>query len=154
MVAVHSVVLAAAFALSLVQAPGRLSLFTYSRDSAAGFKDERLDAFRRELGEHVDSFTEVAYSREQAQVSVQFLGQGELTMELGDGDEPVRYLWRFDETAPKTWALVRVGPRGPREKFSKEFAVEGRGARDLSRLAKAVADWIRENAAAIRAVQR
>jgi hypothetical protein len=144
---VHRVALAAAFALSLVQAPSRLSLFTYSRDSAAGFKDERLDAFRRELGEHADSFTEVAYSRQGAQVSVQFLGQGELTIELVD-DEPPRYLWRPDEAAPKAWAIVRVGAG---EKFSKEFAVEGRGARDLSRLAKAIADWIRENAAAIRA---
>ena len=134
-------------ALTLFQAPSRLSLFTYSRDSAHGFKDELLDAFRRELGKHVDSFTEVAYSREQAQVSVQFLGPGDLTVELGDGDEPARYLWRLDETAPKTWAVVRVGQMG---KFSKEFSVEGRGARDLGRLAKAIADWIRENSAAIR----
>ena len=134
-------------ALTLLQAPSRLGLFTYSRDSAQGFKDELLDAFRRELGKHTDSFTEVAYSREQAEVSVQFLGQGDLTVELADGpdgEETARYLWRFDETAPKTWALVRVG------KFSKEFSVEGRGARDLSRLAKVIADWIRENSAAIR----
>jgi hypothetical protein len=139
--------LAALFALTLLQAPGRLGLFTYSRDSAQGFKDELLDAFRRELGKHTDSFTEVAYSREQAEVSVQFLGQGDLTIELADGsdgEETARYLWRFDETAPKTWALVRVG------KFSKEFSVEGRGARDLSRLAKTIADWIRENSTAIR----
>jgi hypothetical protein len=135
------------YAVTLLQAPSPLSLFTYSRDSVHGFKDELLDAFRRELGKHTDSFTEVAYSREQAQVSVQFLGQGDLTVELGDGDETARYLWRFDETAPKTWALVRVGRTG---KFSKEFSVEGRGARDLSRLAKDIADWIRENAAAIR----
>ncbi len=140
-------------ALTLLQAPSRLSLFTYSRDSAHGFKDELLDAFRRELGKHVDSFTEVAYSREQAQVSVQFLGQGELTVEIGDENEPTRYLWRFDETAPRTWALVRIGrmgQKGQKGKFSKEFSVEGRGARDLSRLAKTVADWIRENSAAIR----
>jgi hypothetical protein len=135
------------FALTILQAPSRLSLFTYSRDSVHGFKDELLDAFRRELGKHAESFTEVAYSREQAQVSVQFLGPGELAVELGDGDEPARYSWRFDETAPKTWALVRVGRKGT---FSKEFSVEGRGARDLSRLAKAIADWVRDNSAAIR----
>jgi hypothetical protein len=137
-------------ALTILQAPSRLSVFTYSRDSVHGFKDEILDAFRRELGKHADSFTEVAYSREQAQVSVQFLGQGDLTVELGDGDEPARYLWRFDETAPKTWALVRVGQMGRKGTFSKEFSVEGRGTRDLSRLAKAIADWIRDNSAAIR----
>ncbi len=131
-------------ALAIVQAPGRLSLFTYSRDTLHGFKDEQLDVFRRELGKHADSFTEVAYSREQAEVSVQFLGQGDLEVELGDGDEGTRYRWRFDETATKTWALVRVG------KFSKEFWVEGQGVRDLSRLAKKIADWIRENSAAIR----
>jgi hypothetical protein len=139
--------LALVLALTLVQAPSPLSLFTYSRDSAHGFKDDLLDVFRRELGEHANSFTEVAYSREQAQVSVQFLGQGDLTVELGDGNEAARYLWRFDETAPRTWAIVRIGPRG---KYSKEFWVEGRGARDLSRLAKAIADWIRDNDAAIR----
>ena len=146
-------------ALTLLQAPSRLSLFTYSRDSVHGFKDELLDAFRRELEKHVDSFTEVAYSREQAHVSVQFLGQGDLTVELGDGDEPARYRWRTDETAPRTWALVRIGQMGQKGQmgqmgqkgmFSKEFSITGRGARDLSRLAKAIADWIRENSAAIR----
>ena len=140
-------------ALALLQAPSRISLFTYSRDSAHGFKDDLLDVFRRELGKHADSFTEVAYSREQAQVSIQFLGQGDLTVELGDGDEPARYLWRFDEAAPRTWAIVRIGgmgQKGQKGKFSKEFSVEGTGARDLSRLAKAIADWIRENSAVIR----
>ena len=140
-------VVAVLFALALFQAPSPLSLFTYSRDSAHGFKDDLLDAFRRELEKHADSFTEVAYSREQAQVSIQFLGHGDLTVELGDGGEPARYLWRFDETAPRSWAIVRVGRMGT---FSKEFWVEGRGARDLSRLAKAIAEWIRENSAAIR----
>ncbi len=134
-------------AVTLLQAPSPLSLFTYSRDTVHGFKDELLDAFRRELGKHVDSFTEVAYSREQAQVSVQFLGPGDLTVELGDGDQPARYLWRVDENAPRTWALIRIGRAGA---FSKEFSVEGRGARDLSRLAKSIADWIQENASAIR----
>jgi hypothetical protein len=135
------------YAVTLLQAPAPLSLFTYSRDSAHGFKDDLLDAFRRELGEHAGSFTEVAYSREQAQVSVQFLGQGDLTVELGDGDQPVRYLWRLDENAPRTWALVRIGLPG---EFAKEFSVEGRGTRDLSRLAKSIADWIQENQSAIR----
>jgi hypothetical protein len=124
-----------------------LSLFTYSRDSAAGFKDEILEAFRRELGKQVDSFTEVAYARDEAQVSVQLLGQGDLTVELSDGGDAVRYLFRFDEAAPRIWALVRVG------EFVKEFSVEGRGARDLSRLAKAIADWIRDNSSAIRAAR-
>jgi len=144
---VHLNLVAVVFALTVMQAPSRLGLFTYSRESAHGFKDHLLDAFRRELGKHADSFTEVAYSREQAQVSIQFLGQGDLTVELGDGDEPARYLWRFDEAAPRTWAVVRIGRKGT---FSKEFSVEGTGARDLSRLAKAIADWIRENSAAIR----
>ena len=138
---------AVVYAVALLQEPSSLSLFTYSRDSAHGFKDEFLEAFRRELGKHVDSFTEVAYSREQAHVRVQFLGQGELTVELGDGDQPVRYLWRLDENAPRTWALVRIGLPG---EFAKEFSVEGRGARDLSRLAKSIADWIQENQSAIR----
>jgi hypothetical protein len=142
---VSSIVIAAIATLPLLQAPSRLSLFTYSRDSAAGFKDELLDAFRRELLKQVDSFTEVAYSRDEAQVSVQFLGQGELTLELGDEGDSVRYLWRYDEAAPRTWALVRVGG------FVKEFSEEGRGARDLGRLAKSISDWIRDNSAAIRA---
>lgn len=140
-------------ALTLLQAPSRLSLFTYSRDSVHGFKDELLDTFRRELGKHADSFTEVVYSREQARVSVLFLGQGDLTVELGDGSEPARYSWRFDDAARRTWALVEIdqkGQLGQMRKFSKEFSVEGGGVRDLSRLAKTIADWIEENAAAIR----
>ncbi len=132
------------FLLALLQAPSRLSLFTYSRDSVHGFKDELLDAFRRELSKHVESFAEVAYSREEAQVSVQFLGPGELEVEIGEADAPARYVFRSNETAPRTWAIVRVG------NFSKEFSVEGRGARDLSRLSKSIADWIRDNSAAIR----
>lgn len=127
-----------------LQAPRRLSLYTYSRDSASGFKDELLDVFRRELGKHLESKTEVAYGREGADVSVQFLGQGELTVELGGEGEQARYLWRGDETAPRMWALVRV------QKFSKEFSLAGSGSRDLSRLAKSVADWIQENATSIR----
>jgi hypothetical protein len=140
-------VLTAVLTAVLVQGEERLSVHTYSRDSAVGFKDELLDTFRRELGKYLESFAEVAHSREEARVSVQFLGQGELTVEIGE-DEPPRYLWRFDETAGKTWALVRVG------KFSKEFGVEGRGARDLGRLAKTIADWIRENEATIRGPRR
>ncbi len=142
-----SIVVAALWTAALVQAEGRLRVYTYSRDSAVGFKDELLESFRRELGKHIESIAEVAYTREEAQVSIQFLGQGELTVELGE-DEPPRYLWRFDETASRTWALVRIG------KFSKEFAVEGRGARDLGRLAKTIADWIRENEPTIRGPKR
>jgi hypothetical protein len=127
-----------------LQAPRRLSLYTYSRDSASGFKDELLDVFRRELGKHLESGTEVAYDRKGADVSVQLLGQGELTVVLGDEGDAARYLWRSDEASPRMWALVRV------QKFSKEFSLAGSGGRDLSRLAKIVADWIRENASAIR----
>jgi hypothetical protein len=131
-------------ALALVQEPSPLSLFVYSRDSIHGFKDELLDVFRRELGKHVESIAEVAYSREEAQVSVQFLGQGELELELGEAEAPARHVFRLDETAPRTWALVRVG------NFAKEFSVEGTGARDLGRLSKSIADWMRANASAIR----
>ena len=141
-------------ALVLAQEPSPLSLFVYSRDTIHGFKDELLDTFRRELGKNVESFTEVAYSREEAQVSVQFLGQGDLEVELGDAGEPVRYLWRKDENGPRTWALVRVARKGQLNQlgmFSKEFSVDGGGGRDLSRLAKLIADWIRENSSAIRA---
>jgi hypothetical protein len=141
-------------ALALAQEPSPLDLFVYSRDTLHGFKDEFLDTFRRELGKHVESFTEVAYSREEAQVSVQFLGRGDLEVELGDAGEPVRYLWRSDENAARTWALVRVARKGQLGElgvFSKEFSVDGGGGRDLSRLAKSIADWIRENSSAIRA---
>lgn len=131
-------------ALALAEAPSRLSLFTYSRDSLHGFKDEALEVFRRELGKHAESFAEVAYSTQEARVRVQLLGPGELQVEIGDEEESSRYLFRSDPAAPKTWALVRIG------KFAKEFSVEGRGQRDLSRLAKNVADWLRENEANVR----
>jgi hypothetical protein len=130
------------------QPAGRIRLYSFSRDSAAGFQDELQDVFRRELGKHVESFTEVAYDLEGAQVSVQFLGQGDLTVELGEPGEPARYLWRPDEQGTRFWALVRVGS------FSKEFSLEGSTARDLSRLAKKVADWIRDNSGPIREKSR
>lgn len=126
------------------QAPRPLRLYVFSRDSAFGFKDELLDLFRRDVGKYLESVSELAYDREDADVSVQFLGQGELTVELGDGTGSAHYLWRGDEEAERMWALVRV------QKFSKEFSLAGSGSRDLSRLAKNIADWIRENSVAIR----
>jgi hypothetical protein len=128
------------------QEPGPLSLYAYSRDSAEGFKDDLLDVFRRELGKHLEAVTAVAYERKDADVSVLFLGQGELTVELGDEGEPVRHLWREDDEAGRMWALVRI------RSFSKEFSLEGSGSRDLGRLAKTIADWIRDNATTIRRV--
>jgi hypothetical protein len=130
--------------VALSQAPDRIGLYTYSRDSAAGFQDELLDVFRRELLKHASGFSEVAYSAREARVRVQFLGPGELEAELRPDDEPIRYFFRPYGNAPRTWALIRVGG------FSKEFATEGSGARDLSRLAQSVAEWIRTNSTAIR----
>jgi hypothetical protein len=126
------------------QAPSRLSLYAFSRDSDSGFKDELLDTFRRELGKQLESVTELAYDRKDADVGVQFLGQGELTVELDAEGETSRYLWRADDKAERIWALVQV------RKFSKEFSLAGSGGRDLSRLAKNIADWIRDNSVAIR----
>jgi hypothetical protein len=143
-VLVSALVLAAASHAAPVEPASRIRLYTYSRDSAFGFKDELLDAFRRELAKHVETLAEVAYSSEEAQVSVQLLGRGELTAELGLEKEPTRYLFRADDRAPRMWALVRVGS------FSKEFSIEGSGTRDLSRLAKALADWLQENSGTIR----
>jgi hypothetical protein len=128
------------------QPPSRLSVYAFSRDSDSGFKDELLDLFRRELGKQLESVTELAYDRMAADVSVQLLGQGELTVELDAEGETARYLWRGDDKAERIWALVRVG------KFSKEFSLAGSGGRDLGRLAKSIADWIRENSSAIRTV--
>jgi hypothetical protein len=130
--------------LALQTPTARLGLFVYSRDTAHGFKDESLEVFRRAIGEQVEEFLDIAYSREEAYVSVQYLGPGELSVELGEIDEPARYFWRADEKAIRTWAVLRIGS------FSKEFSVEGHGARDLSRLAKMIADWVRENSAALR----
>lgn len=126
----------------------RLRLYSFSRDSAAGFQDELQDVFRRELGKHVESFTEVAYDLAGAQVSVQFLGLGDLTVELGAPDEPARYSWHPDEEGTRFWAIVWVGS------FSKEFSLEGSSARDLSRLANNIAGWIRDNSGAIREKSR
>jgi hypothetical protein len=140
-----SSLLAAFIALvSAHQAPDRIGVYTYSRDSAAGFQDELLDVFRREIGKQAAAFTEVAYSAREARVRVQFLGPGELEAELRPDDEPIRYFFRPHGGATRTWALVRVGG------FSKEFSVEGAGARDLGRLAQEVAEWIRANSTAIR----
>lgn len=121
-----------------------LGIYTYSLDSDAGLHDEELDVFRRELGEHVASFGEMAYSRDEADVSVQFLGQGELSLRLGERGQLEGYSFAPDEGAPRMWALVHLGG------YSRAFAVEGRGARKMSELGKTIADWVRERSSAIR----
>lgn len=118
------------------QAPGRISVYTYSRDSAAGFKDDRLDIFRRELGRYIATFMEVAYDTESAQVRLLFLGPGELSVALGPDGETEHHLFTPEEKADRTWVVLRV------ETFSKEFSVLGSGGRDLTRLAKSVSDWL------------
>ena len=127
--------------------PRRVGIYTYSRDSSQGFKDERLDAFRRDLGKYASPLMELAYSRESAQITVQFLGQGELAIELDTTGKAVRHLWTPDDKARRMWAIVRLGHEQP---FSKEFSVAGSGGRDLSRLARAIGDWLQENSSIIR----
>jgi hypothetical protein len=126
------------------QAATRLGVYTYSLDSNAGFQDELVDLFRRELGKHVAPFGEMAYSRAEADVAVQLLGQGELTLQLGGDGEPEGYLFEPDEGARRLWALVHVGD------YSRAFAVEGSGGRKMSELGKAIADWINDRSTAIR----
>ena len=48
------------------------------------------------------------------------------------------------------WAIVRMGPGESAPPFSKEFSVAGSGGRDLSRLAKAIGDWLQQNSSIIR----
>ena len=127
--------------------PNPVGIYTYSRDSNQGFKDEHLDTFRRDLGKYASPLMELAYSRESAQITVQFLGQGDLTIELDTTGKAVRHLWSPDDKARRMWAIVRMGRDQP---FSKEFSVTGSGGRDLSRLAKAIGDWLQENSTIIR----
>ena len=124
-----------------------VGIYTYSRDSESGFKDERLDMFRRELGKYASPLMELSYSRESAQLTVQFLGQGNLAIELDSTGEAVRHLWTPDDKAPRLWAIVRMAHPKP---FSKEFSVGGSGGRDLSKLAKDIGDWIQQNSTVIR----
>lgn len=126
------------------QAADPLALYVFSLDSDSGFEDELLDVFRRELGRHVESFTQVAYSRDDADVAVQFLGQGELAIELSAAGETRGYAFTPDESAPRMWALVHVGGH------SRAFAVEGTGARKMSELGQYVARWIRDRSTTIR----
>ncbi len=127
--------------------PNPVGVYTYSRDSNHGFKDEHLDLFRRDLGKYSSPLMELAYSRESAQITVQFLGQGELAIELDTTGRAVRHLWTPDDKARRIWAIVRIGHDQP---FSKEFSVTGSGGRDLNRLAKAIGDWLKENSSIIR----
>ena len=87
---------------------------------------------------------ELAYSRESAHVTVLYLGQGRLAVELDNAGRTVRHLWTPDEEAKKMWAVLRVGT------FSKEFSERGSGGRDLSRLAKSIGEWLQANATVIR----
>ena len=127
--------------------PNPVGIYTYSRDSNQGFTDEHLDTFRRDLGKYGSPLMELAYSRESAQITVQLLGQGDLTIELDTTGKTVRHLWSPDDKARRMWAIVRIGHDQP---FSKEFSVTGSGGRDLSRLAKAIGDWLQENSTIIR----
>ena len=127
--------------------PNPVGIYTFSRDSNHGFKDEHLDTFRRDLGKYASPLMELAYSRESAQITVQLLGQGDLAIELDTTGNAVRHLWTPDNKAPRMWAIVRFGHDPP---FSKEFSVAGSGGRDLSRLAKAIGDWLQENSTLIR----
>lgn len=127
--------------------PNPVGIYTYSRDSSQGFKDELLDTFRRDLGKYASPLMELAYSRESARITVQFLGQGELAIELDTTGKAVRHLWSPDDKARRMWAIVRIGHNPP---FSKEFSVAGSGGRDLSRLAKAIGDWLQKNSSIIR----
>ena len=124
--------------------PPHVGIYTYSQESDRGFQDERLDTFRRELGKYASPVMELAYTRESAKVTVQFLGQGDLAMELDADGNTVRHLWTPDDEAPRMWAIVRL------EAFSKEFSVRGSGGRDLSRLAKTIGDWLQLNSTVIR----
>ncbi len=134
-------------ATTVAAQPNLVGIYTYSRDSEPGFKDERLDTFRRELGKYASPLMELAYSRASAQITVQLLGQGNLAVELDDTGEAVRHLWTPDDKAPRMWAIVRVTSPGP---FSKEFSVTGSGGRDLSKLAKDIGDWLQQNSTVIR----
>lgn len=127
--------------------PSPVSIYTYNRDSEHGFGDEHLDAFRQELGKYASPVMELAYTRESAVLTVQFLGQGELSVELGPNGHAVGHRWTPDDEAPRMWAIVRL-PSTPT--YSKEFSVVGSGGRDLSRLAKAIGDWVQQNSTRIR----
>ena len=127
--------------------PRAVSVYTFSRDSHAGLADERLDAFRRELGKYASSMMEIAYSRDAAAVTVQLLGQGHLTVELDENGDTAGHTWTPDEDAPKMWAIVRVSSDTP---LTKEFSVLGASGRDLSRLAKAIGDWLQANSTTLR----
>ncbi len=124
--------------------PNRISVYTFSRASEKQFHDERLDRFRRELGEYAASVMELAYSRESARVTVLYLGQGRLSVELDEAGRAARHLWTPDEEAQKIWAVLRMGT------FSKEFSESGSSGRDLSRLAKSIGDWLKANSTVIR----
>jgi hypothetical protein len=134
-------------AITLGAQPNPVGIYTYSRDSEPGFKDERLDTFRRDLGKYTTPLMELAYSRDAAQITVQLLGQGDLAIELDSTGEAVRHLWTPDNKAPRMWAVVRIASPGP---FTKEFSVEGSGGRDLSQLAKDIGDWLQANSTIIR----
>ena len=124
-----------------------ISVYTFSQDSDAGFNDDHLDIFRRELGKYTDSSIELAYTSESAQVTVQFLGQGKLSVQFGPVGNVIGHTFSPNEKAPKMWAIIRLdNAKG----FSKELSHEGSGGRDLSRLAKQTADWIQQNSTRIR----
>ncbi len=123
-------------------APGAVSVYVFSRDSAAGLEDERLDTFRRELGKYAEPAMTIGYDLDDAGVSVQFLGPGRLSIELDMKGLAVRHLWTPDDGASKMWAILRIRNIGH---FAKEFSIEGSGGRDLSRLAKDIGEWLTKN---------
>ena len=123
--------------------PRTTSVYVYSRDSEAGLNDDKLDMFRRELGKYAEPAMAIGYSREEADVSIQFLGAGSLTVVIGESGAATSHHFVPGGETPHLWVIVR---RSRLPGYAKEFTVDGAGGRDVSRLAKDVGDWIRDNA--------
>ena len=123
----------------------RLAIHVYSLESRAGLEDASLERFRQEIGRFGETHLEFVWMDTNAEARVQFLGRGELSLQLSDdGDRAPEILWTPNPEDERSWAVVRI------HSFAKAFQSRGNGARSVSRLAKDVSDWLARNSKAIK----
>jgi len=122
-----------------------VTVYCFSEDLEAGFKDETATAWCRILGERGEKKKSLAIveDKQSAHVLVECLGvekieaAGETTYLVGG------YAWTPDQTKTGARAVITVGD------FKKGFFASGIGFRGPSSVINQTEEWIRENRATI-----
>lgn len=127
-------------AASEVEAQPSLACFVSSADTEAGFKDESLLRFQKELRRFGEPHLDIVETKESADVRVQFLGRGKLSVQIPESESTQsRIMFEPNPEAETLWALARIGT------FVKPMSSKGPRNRALSRLASDLSQWLADN---------